>query len=215
VASTGIFIAPHCDTNSPVRTDIISGFVLAGGKSTRMGEDKAFLPFGKAHLIDRALEQVRSVAQEIYVVGPRDRFAAYGRSVQDQFAGAGPLAGIHAALSRTTTEVNLMLAVDTPLVEEPFLRFLIQQAAAGGTLVTVPQSSDGLHPLCAVYRPGFAQLAEDALKNNRFKIDALFSPAITRIIALDELTAAGYSSAMFANLNTPEEYQRARAGESA
>jgi molybdopterin-guanine dinucleotide biosynthesis protein A len=212
--------------------DDVSAFVLAGGQSTRMGEDKAFLLLGGRSLLHRALELARSVADDVRIVdagsGAGQKFAAYAPVLQDMYAGSGPLAGIHAALRATSTELNLMLAVDVPLVTRDFLRHLIARARESGAVVTVPRGVPGAggrpesastqkksardssayyHPLCAVYRRGFADVAEPALKSGANKIDALFPAVPTLVIEQEEMERLGFSPMMLRNLNTPEDFE--------
>jgi molybdopterin-guanine dinucleotide biosynthesis protein A len=188
----------------------VTAFVLAGGKSSRMGADKAFLDFQGATLLTRALQLAGSVAPVVGIVGSRDKFAAYGAVVEDVYPARGPLGGIHAALSATKTELNLVLAVDTPFLTTATLEYLLAEAAAGAALVTVPRVGGRFHPLCAVYRREFASRAERALQAGHNKIDPLFAPAETRIIEEEELKCIGVTAAAFDNLNTPEEWERAR-----
>jgi molybdenum cofactor guanylyltransferase len=187
----------------------VTAFVLAGGKSTRMGKDKAFLEFRGRILLARALELATGAGQEVRIVGDPRKFAAFGRVVKDIYRERGPLAGIHAALKSSSTELNLMLAVDLPFVQPDFLKYLISVARETKALVTVPRVSDGLQPLCAVYRREFARPAEQSLAQGKNKIDALFVSVETRIIEPDELSHAGFTSQMFRNLNTPEEFEKA------
>jgi len=185
----------------------LTGFLLAGGKSGRMGRDKAFVPFQGKALLDRALSTLRAVTPEIVLVGPRNKFAAFGTVVEDVFPGAGPLAGIHAALRSSQTDLNLMFALDLPLVTPDLLRYLIARAEGSAALVTVPRTADGWQPLCAIYRKAFADNAEPALTQGRNKVDALFTPDILEVITEQELRAAGFSSGLFKNVNTPDDLE--------
>ena len=187
----------------------LSAFVLAGGRSRRMGTDKAFLPFEGRTLLARALDLLRTLTPEVGIVGPAAKFAPYGLVIEDVYPGRGPLAGIHAALSASTTELNLILAVDLPFVTESLLRFIVEQAGAADAVVTVPRIAGGYQPLCAVYRRAFATLAQAALEAGRNKIDALFADTTTRILEEPELRRFAFSAAMFDNLNTPEDLRRA------
>jgi molybdopterin-guanine dinucleotide biosynthesis protein A len=188
------------------------GFLLAGGKSSRMGADKAFLDFGGQTLLDRALTVMGAVCGKVTIVGDPDKFAQYGSSkygsvVADIFPGCGPLAGIQAALVHSTAELNLMVAVDMPFVSRELLAFLFVTAdeADNHAIVTVPRTSKGFQPLCAVYRRDFAVAAEQALRAGKYKIDAAFSSVSVRVIEEDELAAAGFSEQSFFNLNTPQD----------
>jgi molybdopterin-guanine dinucleotide biosynthesis protein A len=203
------------------------GFVLAGGKSSRMGADKAFLEFRGQTLLDRALAVMGTVSEEVAIVGEPAKFAKYvaaeGRAsgyrasecrtsecrsvVADIFSGCGPLAGIHAALAHSTAELNLMLAVDMPFVSSELLAFLfaVAEDEDNGAIVTVPRASQRLQPLCAVYRRDYAMAAEQALRAEKYKVDAAFSGVAVRVIEESEQAAAGFSERIFFNFNTPED----------
>jgi molybdopterin-guanine dinucleotide biosynthesis protein A len=107
-----------------------------------------------------------------------------------------------------------MLAVDMPLLKPEFLVYLIAQARESPAVVTVPNVGGGLQPLCAVYRPPFAQVAEESLQAGKNKIDPLFSKVITRVVEEKDLLRAGFSPEMFRNVNTPEDLQRAQGSRS-
>lgn len=184
----------------------MSAFILAGGKSTRMGRDKAFVEFDGRTLLERALELAGSVTADVRIVGSHDKFAAYAPIVEDVFRGCGPLGGIHAALRASSTDLNLILAIDMPFVMPAFLQYLIEAAReAREAYVTVPRAAAGWQPLCAIYRRELATEAEKALRGGRYKIDPLFEVATTRVVDQREFELAGFSEAMFRNLNTPEE----------
>ena len=185
-------------------------FILAGGQSSRMGHDKAFLNLGGRTLLEHALELGRTVTPHVRIVGSREKFSGFGPVVEDVFRDCGPLGGIHAALQASTAELNLMLAVDTPRLQAAFLQYLLQRAAESRALVTVPRAAGGLHPLCAVYRAAFADRAEEALRAGRLRIDRLFLPADTLIVGEEEILRLSFPVTMFENLNTQEEYERAR-----
>jgi molybdopterin-guanine dinucleotide biosynthesis protein A len=191
------------------------GFVLAGGKSSRMGTDKAFLEFGGQTLLDRALAVEGAVCDGVMIVGDPDKFAKYGTPkcgstkyppvVADIFPGCGPLAGIHAALAHSSAELNLMLAVDMPFVSTELLAFLFKIAEEDDAIITVPRVGKGLQPLCAVYRPVFRATAEQALRAGNYKVDAAFSGVRIRVIEEDELAGAGFSERFFFNVNTAQD----------
>jgi molybdopterin-guanine dinucleotide biosynthesis protein A len=188
----------------------LSAFVLAGGRSTRMGKDKAFLKLGGRTLLDRALQTCRPLCPTVSILGPQEGFAAYGTAVEDIVPDRGPLGGIHAALSHTATSHNLVLGVDLPFVTTEFLRFIVEEAWASGDVVTVPRAGGGFHPVCAVYHREFRDVARAALERGENKIDALFSQVSTRIIEEPELGRFALGPRMFENLNTPEDFERAK-----
>ncbi len=185
-----------------------------------MGADKALLEFGGQTLLDRALTVMGAVCSRVTIVGDPGKFAKYGPSkygsvVADIFPGCGPLAGIHSALVHSTAELNLVLAVDMPYVSRELLAFLFATAEEedNHAIVTVPRTSRGFQPLCAVYRRDFSTAAEQALRAGKYKIDAAFSSVSVRVIEQDELVAAGFSEHSFFNVNTPQDRLAAEGGD--
>jgi molybdopterin-guanine dinucleotide biosynthesis protein A len=186
----------------------VAAFVLAGGKSTRMGRDKAFVDYDGRTLLARMLDLARSVTADVRIVGSREKFRSYAAVVEDAFRDCGPLGRIEAALRASSSELNLILASDMPFVSREFLQYLIDQARmAPEAGVVVPLADGRRQPLCAVYRVEFAAVAENSLRVGQYRIDRLFERVRTRVIEPEELAAAGFSPAIFRNLNTPEELE--------
>ncbi len=175
-----------------------------------MGRDKAFLAWHGRTLLDRALELARELTPAVTIVGQKEKFSALSPVIEDLYPGCGPLAGIHAALTSTTCGLNLVLAVDTPLLTSDFLRYLVQQADASGATVTAPRVRGKIQPLCTVYRREFSAVAETALRAERYKIEPLFEAVSRRILDEAELVKLAFDTRMFDNLNTPDEWERAR-----
>jgi molybdenum cofactor guanylyltransferase len=146
----------------------VTGFVLAGGKSTRMGRDKAVLQLDGRTLLEHALQTVREACGSAVILGSRELYGNYGvEVVEDIYPGCGPLSGIHAALTHTRTEFNLMIAVDTPFLSADFLRFMVERAVESQATVTTPEIGGYRQPLCSVYSREFLAIAEKALQPQR------------------------------------------------
>jgi molybdenum cofactor guanylyltransferase len=189
----------------------VAAFILAGGKSSRMGADKAFLDFDGRTLLAQALDLARSVTAEVRIVGSREKFAPFAPVVEDIFPAHGPLGGIHAALRSSHADLNLMLAVDAPFVSRALLQYLIDEAhRAPEATVVVPCCNGHRQPLCAVYRREFAEAAEKALLAGKNRIDVLFDFVKSRVIEEEELERAGFTADLFCNLNTPEDLEAKR-----
>lgn len=188
----------------------VSAFILAGGQSTRMGSDKALLKIAGVSLLERALATVREIAETVMVVGSRERYAEFASAiVEDEFAQCGPLGGIHAALGASKSELNVVLSVDTPLVTAEFLRYLLGRAKQqSDALAVVPDAAGGVQGTCAVYRRPFRAVAEQQLKRGRYKITGTLALVRVEYVEESEMRAAGFDPAMFANLNTPEEFSQ-------
>lgn len=174
-----------------------------------MGADKAFLELAGKPLIVRAVEVAREAVRDARIVGDPRKFAAFGPVIEDVYRNRGPLAGIHAALTNTVAEWNLILAVDLPFVPAQFLQYLLARAEASGATVTVPYLAGYFQPLCAVYREAFVSAAEHALSEGKNKIDQLFREESLCSVSEEDLTANCFDASIFRNLNTPEEWQAA------
>jgi molybdenum cofactor guanylyltransferase len=189
----------------PARFSDIATFILAGGRSTRMGTDKAFVTLDGKTLLTRMLDLARCVTEDVRIVGDPARFSNFAPVVEDIFPGCGPLGGIHAALRSSEADLNVILAVDIPFLSPEFLKFLIFRSRKSAATVTVVNISGGWQPLCAVYRCAFADVAEEALRAGEYKIGALFNKTETEVISESDLQTAGYSPQIFRNLNTPDD----------
>lgn len=183
----------------------LAAFILAGGKSSRMGTDKAFVAIDGRTLLDHMLALARSVTSDVRIVGDPQKYSSFASVIPDFYRDCGPLGGIHAALRASRAELNLMLAVDVPFLSRQLLLYLIRRARESPAAVTVARVQGRLQPLCAVYRRDFADIAETALREGRYKIGALFESSSALVIQEDHLRAEGFSADAFRNLNTPED----------
>ena len=188
----------------------LSGFVLAGGKSTRMGQDKASVTLNGLTLLEHALAVLREVCRDVAILGKRELYGSLGPVYEDIFPGCGPLGGIHAALSNSQTPLNLIIAVDTPFLAPEFLLYLADRAINSNAIVTTPEINDYTQPLCTVYSLDFRPIAEQALRQGNYKIVPLFPKDRTLVIKEAELRQFAFAADMFENLNTPEDLARAR-----
>ena len=183
-----------------------TAFVLAGGRSSRMGRDKALLPSGHQNLLQRALHTCAAACDQTYIVGSKQLYGQFGEVIEDIYTGCGPLGGIHAALTSTDTDLNLILSVDMPGMTANFLCWLLSKSATRSELIIVPEAAGGLQPLCTIYRKAVANIAEQALRQGEYKVGGFFSLVPTCILVENEILAAGFSPELFQNINTPEEY---------
>ena len=197
------------DRGSTSATKRLTAFILAGGKSSRMGADKAFLELQGRPLLVRAIDLARAITSDVRIVGDAEKFASFGPIIEDTFRDSGPLGGIHAALRSSTTDLNLILAVDLPFLTAAFLRLLVERAEDSSAVVTLPRTAQGWQPLCAIYRRAFADAAEKALRGGNFKIDALFDQVPVQPLDEADLYESGFSLNIFHNLNTREDLEAA------
>jgi molybdenum cofactor guanylyltransferase len=192
------------------KMESIAAFILAGGRSLRMGEDKAFMELAGKPLIVRAVDVAREAVRDVKIVGDPLKFAAFGPVIEDVYRDRGPLGGIHAALTNSAAEWNLILAVDLPFVPAQFLKYLLARAESSEATVTVPSVGKHFQPLCAVYRKAFVCVAERSLSEGKNKIDQLFPKVIVCAVSEEEIVANGFDASIFRNLNSPEEWRSAQ-----
>jgi len=135
-----------------ISSDVTAGFVLVGGKSSRMGRDKALLPFQGKPLVEHVAEAVRAAAGSLALIGNPAAYGHLGYPVFPDSVAAGPLGGICSALENSAAEWNLVLACDMPEVSPEFLSELLERAVRSEADCFLPAGPSGmLEPLCAAY----------------------------------------------------------------
>jgi phospholipid/cholesterol/gamma-HCH transport system ATP-binding protein len=182
-----------------------AGFVLVGGRSTRMGRDKALLPMGDETPLGHVAECVRQAAGSVTLVGPPDRYQHLNYTVvPDQIEGRGPLGGVWTALSATTADWNLIVACDMPGLNVEFLQNLLHIAESSDADCIAPETSAGVEPLCAVYHRRCAPKAAAALDRKILKMQDFVSTLRLKSVPVQD-------AAPLTNINTPEESGTAQA----
>ncbi|HUE21318.1 MAG TPA: molybdenum cofactor guanylyltransferase [Bryobacteraceae bacterium] len=178
-----------------------AGFVLAGGKSSRMGRDKALLPFRDGALAGHVAAAVEAAAGSVTLIGNPQKYGHLGYAVlPDRSPGAGPVGGIETALGNTAADWNLVVACDMPAISAEFLRGLLDAAERVNADALVPAGPSGrLEPLSAVYHRRCLTALRAALEAGVRKVtDALAGLEVARWPVDD--------AAWFENVNTPEEW---------
>lgn len=178
----------------------LSGFVLAGGRSTRMGQDKALLDWHGRPLLDHMIELIRTVADPVHVVG-RDQ-------LPDRLPGFGPLSGIATGLETTFTDANLFIAVDLPFLTKGFLKYL-RSRIEDSAHPLVACNIGSAFPLCVgAWRPMLPEINR-RLASGRLSLRALIEAGSTEIINETQLTKLGFGGSLFRNINTEDDYRLA------
>jgi molybdopterin-guanine dinucleotide biosynthesis protein A len=175
-----------------------SAVLLAGGKSTRMGRDKALLEIDGEPLWRRQFATLRRLSPEQLMVSGPTR--GEGETVADQIENAGPLAGVAAALQKCTAPLLVVLAVDLPAMTTNFLQMLLTACREG--IGIVPQHAEFFEPLAAVYPKACVSLAEGALARGELALQDFVRNLIARKMMMPR-EISGAEEALFANLNTP------------
>ena len=198
-----VLISPLNNMNS----EPITAFILAGGRSRRMGTDKAFLSYHNEPLIRCSIRICQSVTTDVRIIGEPARYACFGLPVTpDNGESLGPLSGIHAALQHSPTHYNSIIACDMPLMSPEFLRLMLLRLP--GPDAVVMRFDDGaVEPLCGIYSSTCLPVADQNLANGRLKITDLLSQVAVEYITEEELHARGMSRKIFTNVNTPDDLE--------
>jgi len=182
-----------------VRQDA-TAIVLAGGKSSRMGQDKNFLPVHGRPMIEHIISQLAPWFDDV-LIGANEpaKFSFLQRRViPDREPYMGPLMGLSSCLSKSSTELNFVTACDIPRLDPNFIMQMIQ--AAGGYDIVMPLSPDRRpEPLLAVYRKSVGAFADQILARGGRRLTSLFD--LVKVKFIDMPDADWYR-----NVNTPEDY---------
>jgi len=186
----------------------ITGIVLAGGKSRRMGTEKGMLKFGGKHLIEHAIAVLEKLCDQIIISENSDTYDFLGYPVySDIIPNSGPMGGIYTGLMNSETELNLILSCDMPFISEELLNHLIDHNE-GFDAVVPWHGSHKFEPLCALYNKSSLPILEQFIQNNNYKIlDAFFELRTNKLLMSDEL--GFYKSHLFDNLNSKEDLEKA------
>ena len=198
--------------------DNLTGYVLAGGKSSRMQTDKAFLEIGGETFLTRAVKTLRTVCENrvtIVLNQTQTHFIARISDavphIFDVYENRGALGGIHAALTNCETKYALILAVDLPFVSSEALENLVNIALSSNKYIAVVprQTDDRLQPLCAVYHTRYCLSALENLmkENDSASVNDFLELIAPRFINQNKLTA-DESTDIFFNVNYPADYQK-------
>jgi molybdopterin-guanine dinucleotide biosynthesis protein A len=184
----------------------IVGALLAGGKSTRMGRDKALLPLNGLPMIQHIAEMLSSVFQDVIIVGDKTERLEFLRLpiIPDIFHGCGPLAGIHSALLHSNPHPCFVLACDAPSVSRELLEYVLDFAAS--TETRIASIHDIPQPLCGVYSSGCLSSIERNLRRGTFGVLRTLRDIEHSIVPITP-DLPFYTPQLLRNINWPEEYR--------
>jgi molybdopterin-guanine dinucleotide biosynthesis protein A len=178
-------------------------YILAGGKSRRFGANKALFVMGGKSVVERVIAAIPP-GHQIFVItnSPAEYAHLQLPMVPDQYSGAGPLAGIQAGLAHSPHEWNFFLACDLPLLNASIIEKILQ--APRNAQVILPETAEGLQPLCALWSQSTLPVVEAALKSRRFSVRTVLTKLSVHRITPSEPAA-------LLNLNGPEDLAKFQA----
>ena len=184
--------------------DKITAFILAGGKSQRMGTDKGLLLLNGKPFVSHIFEAVKPIVGENIVIVSSNAdydFLGYTR-IEDIVPDKGPVGGIHTALQQTETKLNFILSVDAPLVSTDLLLWIFENRDDSYGMTQV-QLEDKAYPLIAIYDQSLETAFEENLKKNQLRLRQIINEVTHQTLLIPEKW-----SDQVKNINTPEEYQK-------
>jgi len=182
----------------------ITGIILVGGKSRRMGQDKALLSVQGKTLVERALEPFQQTFAQVLLIGDRpERFAAYHLPVIPDLYPGSSLGGLYTGLFHASTEHIFVTSCDLPFPNLAILHYLC--CLKDGYDAVIPCSSQGTEPLFACYRKSCLDTMRDRLEQQRFSISAVCSSLHTRQVPYQDIAPFDPAGTAFLNLNKPED----------
>ena len=189
-------------------SDNVSGIILAGGTSSRLGQDKALFRSGGLSLIERVVRRLGEVVTEIVVVtNDPDRYAFLGLPMTgDVYQRVGTLAGLHAGLKAIHSAYGLVVGCDMPFLNPALLRFMISQRT--GYDVVIPLIGEYYEPLHAVYARRCLPTIERSILSGQRRVRAAYAQARVRTVEQEEIAIYDPGHLSFFNVNTPDDLER-------
>jgi molybdopterin-guanine dinucleotide biosynthesis protein A len=185
-----------------------TGVILAGGLSSRMGLDKAFLSFSGRPLVEMVIDRLRPLFSELVIVSNNPKIYKKHnlKVIQDILPRKGPLGGIYTGLVASENNYNFIVACDMPFLNPGLIRHLTEEAA--GFDAVVPKFKGRYEPLCAIYSKGCIRAIEERLSKGELKIRSFFKDVKVKIITESEISKFDPRGLSFLNVNTPSQYHR-------
>lgn len=188
-----------------------SAAVLSGGRNSRMGgRNKAFLRIGGRTILDRLIETLEGLFDEILLVTRQpERYAGLPVTVvQDIYDKRSSLTGIHAGLKHAASDYLLIVPCDAPFIRPEVIRILAAEIEPGVDVI-VPVADDHYEPLCAIYSKRCIRTIEARLERDDFRIIDFFDSINLKTVPIEKLRRADNDLLSFFNVNTPEAYRKA------
>jgi molybdenum cofactor guanylyltransferase len=180
----------------------INAVIFAGGKSSRMGQNKSLLPFGDySTLAEFQYNKLSKLFNHVYISAKADKFDFECKVIQDIFNLSSPLIGIISIFETLQIDEVFILSVDAPFVDQETIKKLLDHNENIFDIV-VAKSPSGVQPLCGIYKRSILPLAYAQLEKENHKLSDLLDLAATCFAVFEE-------DRPFTNLNHPEEYQEA------
>ena len=182
----------------------ITGIVLAGGMSSRMGQDKSLMEFNGMPLIQHAVDTLKTICHQVVISSNRHAYEFTGCEVwPDELEIQAPVTGIYTCIRRSATGRNIILSCDMPLVDSRLFEYLIKQDA--GFDAIIPVHERGIEPLCGVYNKTAVPVLAANIAENQFSLQQFIREANSSLVEIGPALDF-YRDNLFANVNTPGDF---------
>lgn len=197
----------------------ITGIILAGGKSKRMGLNKSFLKVGEVTMIERTTELMKSLFERVILItNTPDEYKFLGIEMfEDIYKNVGPLAGIHSGLAHSITDKNFIISCDIPFVNKGVIEFIINYKT--NKSITITKADGFVQQLCGLYSKQDLQEIVELIKDDKLEINNSQKCGCKVLQLVQKLDAEiidianeydGYEEGMFLNMNKPEDFELVR-----
>ena len=182
----------------------LSGYILAGGKSSRMGTDKALLLVQQEPMLRRMIGLLKPFCKTIAISGEKPGYYEFNLEiVKDLYTDCGPISGIISSLKHSSTDWNLLISVDVPFMNEAFIQYLISHL--GNYDCIIPEHEGGVEPLMGIYNKQIIPVVEEMIGLGDYKLKRLLSKLNVRYVNCNPLIKQ--FPRLFVNINLPGDYQ--------
>lgn len=184
----------------------ITAYILAGGKSSRMGMDKGLLLFHGKPLVERIIEELNLLFEKITIVSNNPEYERFGLEVvKDLIKDIGPVGGIHAALNHTQTKKIFIVSCDMPFVNHEAIRYIIENS--GESQIAVPSFQGSIQPLFGVYAGDCLPQWNRLLEHGIAKLQQMISHF--KLLRIDVNGNKLFSEILFMNVNDKNDFTKA------
>ena len=185
----------------------ITGIILAGGKSSRMGQEKGLIKFKDKHLIEYSINVLKNITDRIIISSNSKSYDFLDfEIVKDEIPNSGPMGGIYSGLMQSNTEVNLVLSCDTPFVSEDLLMYVLEKSK-GKDIVVPWHGKKFFEPLCAYYNKNSTKILRQFIDKKNYRIPDVFNEVNFKALLMSE-NLDFFHKELFVNINSKQDLKK-------
>lgn len=183
----------------------ITGIVLAGGKSSRMGTDKSLMLLQGKPIISHVIEAIKPLCDQVVISSNKSVYDFTGCEVwPDLYLIQAPMIGIYSCLKRSTTDLNIIVSCDVPFVETTLFTYLLQNME--GSDIIVPVHDNYMEPLCAIYKKKIVPALQQFIDQQNYRLFEFVESTSHKCL---EISTSNFPPRIFMNINTLDEFDQA------